>query len=402
MFRSLLTAISVAAVTAVTLMSPSAALARRCDDKPPETLLSLYRKSSEIHIGRYDRTEDFAVVEQGEDYTLVDIRKHFSISTTLKGEPRKFFVAEEQEYRYPQAEGESEDLEMEEYGMMPLKAGDTVMIFLKMDAETGSIVFSDYRDAIKKLDKDEMASYERRVGELNSIFASGPADDAALLRFIIDMTEDPVTRWEGAYELVSGFEKLEYKKQREEYLAEKAAKGEKIEDWEYEVGIYGEDPDAFDNTVFAKMLTDADKQRLTDIMIDGTSNAKEGKDESGMIAQGNYMMTELVGRWADMRLASHLLTGLRDESNEQYMNAKFMEIISNVLDNDMITGLSQKYGNLYHSDDEIVPAEEAPAGNAGEVPRQITYGELKAHVLEDFVSKSEQLLATGAIYEPSK
>jgi hypothetical protein len=114
------------------------------------------------------------------------------------------------------------------------------------------------------------------------------------------------------------------------------------------------------------------------------------------------MMTELVGRWADMRLASHLLTRLRDESNEQYMNAKFMEIISNVLDNDMITGLSQKYGNLYHSDDEIVPAEEAPAGNAGEVPRQITYGELKAHVLEDFVSKSEQLLATGAIYEPSK
>ena len=44
-----------AMMSAALLLSPLSASARRCDDKPPETLMSLYRKSAAIHIGRFER-----------------------------------------------------------------------------------------------------------------------------------------------------------------------------------------------------------------------------------------------------------------------------------------------------------------------------------------------------------
>src|SRR5690606_22574675 len=100
MSRTIVTIAAAAMMSAALLLSPLTASARRCEDKPPETLLSLYRKSSEIHVGRYDRTEDFAVIEQGEDYTVVQIRKYSTISGTLKGTARPDFFTQEDEYRY--------------------------------------------------------------------------------------------------------------------------------------------------------------------------------------------------------------------------------------------------------------------------------------------------------------
>jgi hypothetical protein len=100
MFRSLLSCASIFVLLVSTLISPMSASASRCGERMPVTLLSLYRSSQFIYIGTFDRTEEGEVSEDTAEYTVVPIKKSFSLSTALKGETKKMLVLEESEYRY--------------------------------------------------------------------------------------------------------------------------------------------------------------------------------------------------------------------------------------------------------------------------------------------------------------
>ena len=94
----------VVALVASFLVDPAKTHARRCGEKEPETLLSLYKRSSTIYVATYDRTEDGGVKEDTEDYTIARSLAHYSVSSTLKGEPVKSVVLEDDEYKYKGAD----------------------------------------------------------------------------------------------------------------------------------------------------------------------------------------------------------------------------------------------------------------------------------------------------------
>ena len=52
-----------------------------CGGKEPETLLSLYRNSDGIYVGRYLRSEEGEVTRDDEQFTVVEIKKFFDISS---------------------------------------------------------------------------------------------------------------------------------------------------------------------------------------------------------------------------------------------------------------------------------------------------------------------------------
>jgi hypothetical protein len=210
MLRSLFSLASIVFLLLSTFISPAAATSRRCPVEPPKTLLRLYRSSDSIHIGRYDRIEDGAIVEETADYTALEIRKHFSISSTLKGEPKKFITLEDKDYRYKNEENTEQDDEAYESDsdlyMPRLEPGDTVILFLKKgEGEDSPPVLADWNGSIKKLNKDEIESYELRLNELAAIFADNKASDEAVLRWIIDAARDPNTRHCGAIHVLLRF-----------------------------------------------------------------------------------------------------------------------------------------------------------------------------------------------------
>ncbi|MDM7922864.1 MAG: hypothetical protein QUS14_11235 [Pyrinomonadaceae bacterium] len=402
--------ISVAALFSLLTVAllPSPALARRCDDSPPETLLSLYKASSEIHFGNFDRVEDGGVIETGEGYTVIEIKKHFSISTTLKGEPRKFFVLPENEYRYEETNELSESNENGEMGEEDgetdlshiLKPGDEVMLFLKKDEETGNLIVAHYRDAIKKLSADQKGAYEKRVGELNSIFSKKKVDDAEVVQWLVEAAIDPETRWEGAFELLSGFQSTEWRAERARAIKEKEEKGEVVEDWEREDLEMDESHAEFARTAYIKLLSDSQKRSLLEAAFN--RQVDEGEKLSAL-SEGDRVLIDLVSRWGDDRLAAYLVEQLRTNPAEVYYNAQLMGIVAKSLGNDRLDKLAGNYGNLYYDDNEPVSdedllayvAETTPSGEDGAPLPQITYGKLKADLMAEFISLSEKLMTTA-------
>src|ERR1044072_1668106 len=138
MFRSLLSAYCIAVLVLPALVFPTET--RACPVKAPETLLSLYKNSDAIYVAKFDKTEDLEIIEETGAETVLNVRKRFDVSSSLKGELRKIFVLEEREYRYKsdqeQTPSETSAAEQEEeaetlYSRPDLKPGDTVLLFLK-------------------------------------------------------------------------------------------------------------------------------------------------------------------------------------------------------------------------------------------------------------------------------
>lgn len=428
-------------VTALVLPVRTDARSRRCGEEPPETLLSLYRNSTEIHIGTFDRIEDVGMVEDTEDYSVIDMRKHFSISTTLKGEPRKFFVASEQDYRYKTVEteepsepeesepagenGDATDHEGEDPYLEGIaKPGDRVMIFLRKDDESGEVVLSHYRDAVKKLGAEEMAAYETRVNELNSIFAAKEVKDSEIVAWLVKTAVDPKTRWDGAFELLSGFQNSEWREERAQYLKEKVERGETLEEWERLDTESEEDQAIRSKIAYVKLITESQKQELLAAVVAGSGTETES-DKPVKLNDGDRILIELVSRWGDDRLAAHLLSQLRNSPDLPYYNAQMMQMVAKALGSDALGALATKYGDLYGGDEEVAsqedlasvndlikPATEELPSETGEeaetsgpetiaaeaetpVPAR-TYAELRELILGKFISLGEEIMTTEA------
>ncbi|MEK7854526.1 MAG: hypothetical protein AAB288_00425, partial [Acidobacteriota bacterium] len=205
MLRSLFSAGAIFVLVLSMCLLPQTVAARRCPVKEPETLLSLYQNSDAIYIATFDKTVEGEAIEKNEDYTSIAINKHFTISSTLKGESRKFFILEDRDYRYqslvvnviPEPEASSTEQagdgeesmepesveEDEEESQSELKSGDTLLLFIKNAEEGESARLTDYRDGIKKLPMEKIGVYEARIKDLNSIFSAKKISEQRILEW---------------------------------------------------------------------------------------------------------------------------------------------------------------------------------------------------------------------------
>ncbi|HKP71276.1 MAG TPA: hypothetical protein VJV05_18480 [Pyrinomonadaceae bacterium] len=412
--------------------------------------MSLYRESDAIYIAKYDKAEDLDIIEDSGASTVLNVRKHFDVSSVLKGEPRKLFVMEEREYRYKTNQGETpsepsaeEQEEVETMFRRPdIKSGDTVLLFLKQEEQedgTELLGLTDYRDAIKKLSPERLSAYEARIRELNSIFGGKVADDAAIVDWLVRVTEDPLTRWEGAYDLHRSFEVLGWRKEQEQEQEQEEEESDKdaeatssdgaetveekvITDEPIEVR-----PDEVDQTIYARLMTDAQKETLTNLLVASTTERKEKS-----MSEGDKVLVQLVANWGDSRLAKFLLQKMQGAGDDQYVVYQLMTTTVKVLRDKELEEISEKYGEIYYEDgdafvdaddeeeavdeDEVVDdsdkdaaiiteksidpnanaedveAVEESTDEAGQVHR-VTYGELRTELLMRFTIRSIAALA---------
>ena len=388
MLRFLLSAASIFVLLTATLILPGPVSARRCGEKMPVTLLSLYRNSEFIYVGTYDRSEESEATEETADYRVIPIEKHFSISSALKGESRKLLVLEESEYRYKNQEpaeeaetendsdggakvdnsddgaaseesdeaGSEDDAGELETGDSELKPGDSVLLFLSKDEDSEQLDLSDYTDGLKKMTAEELSAYEVRIRELNGIFSAEKPKYSDVVAWLVRCAENPFTRWEGTFELQQSFQHMDWQEAR----AKEAAEKPEPESENSEL-YFPEQPKEFDtgDPNFAKALSEGEKLILTNILLNRDGPKKVANTEDGTtMARGDRELIELVKRWGDLDVAVNLVDQLRYGSPDTGWNADLMSSIASILDDEELSGISDNYSSIqWQSDDDAAEAE---------------------------------------------
>lgn len=411
MLRSRLALAASAAVAVVSILTaPLSTQARRCEEEPPKTVLALYRESTEIHIAKLDREVETGIIESGDDYQVVGIQRQFSISSTLKGETRKFIAFDDQEYRYTGQQPEPVEEGPEEH-MVGTKVGDTVMLFVKPSEEDKTkLVLSHYRDAEKKLEAEQMAAYEKMVGSLNSLHANGTPTDDAVIGWLMSVARDPETRWEGVSELLTSFEYGEYRQERLNYLKEQKAKPEGLEDWEAEeLKELTDDTRDYGNARLATRLTAAQKEELLSLALEIKPIPAEGDSKYPQLSEGDRVLMDLVARWGDSRLVAKMAESLRS-GVEPYQASMMMEKIVRIIDDAEARKIAERYSGVFYMDtDETITAERAgemelTAEESGIFPNAEntnpaavkTFGQLQNELIGRFVSRVDVVLTSAA------
>lgn len=396
MLRSLLAACSILVLLFSTILFPTSAQA--CPVKLPTTLLSLYRDSDAIFVARYDKTVDHEIVEDTEERTVVMTRTRFDVSSTLKGENRKLFVLEEREYRYKNdtRDAESDEPDEEEegdalYRRPELKSGDTVLLFLSADSDTKQLELTDYRDAIKKMSNERLAAYEARINDLNSIFSAKRVNNAAIVDWLIKCVQDPLTRWEGAFELQQSYERMLWQDRKNEEAKAEAKKEDETADSDATVALGDQaaasgaeesleqpevdesstqaqtvfeitDKEWVDPATYARLLTDDQKEVLTNLLLDSTKQTvNPEKMKSSATTPGDQALLELVSNWGDTRLARFILDKIQ-VAGDGYTISQLMSSAAQVLKDDELQTIASDYSDaFYQEDDEIVEGTDTAA-----------------------------------------
>ncbi|NOT47335.1 MAG: hypothetical protein HOP17_06245 [Acidobacteria bacterium] len=434
---------------------PQTASARRCPVKEPETLLSLYQNSEAIYVATFDKTVEGEVIESNDDYTSVAISKYFTISSTLKGENRKFFILEDRDYRYKTATQEVEVLtdkeepeaaeeqtetveqepqvlvEEEEVDSAELKNGDTLLLFVKNGEDGEAPTLTDYRDGIKKMPTEKIGVYEARINDLNSIFSAKKVSEARILDWLIRCAEDPATRWEGTFELLRSVRNQKWREEAEQGRKERVESGSPNDEIAAadEEEQQSEESGNVDADIFAKMLDANHKQTLANILLNfgsgGHAVKDSGKDE---YVPGDRELIQLVAQWGDPRLIAFLIDRIRAGSDDASDTAEKMQMVAEILKNESVSDIAEKYSQTaYEDDDDTVegkapadgpnipevepvpdtvppdqsenPVKEDPAApdakGSEEKPeiKKVTYKELRTELLQKFLAECDKAIA---------
>jgi len=333
--KEILIAILMIGVIAL-LVNVSQGAPRRQPTLMPVTLLDLYRQSDAVFEARFDRFEEGKIVKQDQDYSVVRVEKLFDVSSSLKGSYSKFISLSEDEYRYPtspdpkylvaKSSGEDEQT----YG---LRSGDSVLLFMKYGEDGKSLVLTDEDEGLKKLSTADIAVYEKRIRELDSLLSSEPSA-SKIVDWMLRCAEEPATRWEATFELVKGFERLDY--QGKQKQSETDATKDK--------------PDFFDSTTFAKAVTDEQKRKLADILLD-RQPPQVGEDGQAKrtYVRGDRELIDLVKHWGDARLPAFLLNELKTKDLTDYRRSETIQLIADMISNSRVSGVAQKYNFSYRN-----------------------------------------------------
>lgn len=323
------------------------------------TLLELYRMSDTVLLGRFDKRVEGKTTRVGDGYTVVSIDIHYDITTVLKGEPRKFLVLDDEEYRYqiPAAiDGDAprqavfiDDIDNYDAESQPVP-GDTVLIFLKRNGK--ALELADHRDGVRKISPVDAPLFSERIYELKSIFSAKKADIAAITEWLVRCAEEPATRWDGAYELLESFRQLD----RNGKTVQTAGAA------------------SYDRVEFARALTDRQKTELASILI-----YRKGSEAN--FVRGDRELIELVRRWGGPTYATFVLDRIKYGQMTAVDNSFLMTMLAETIADRRAANLARLYSRLTFDVDRLGDQTERRRTSVSQ-----------NDVLARFVSHCERLL----------
>jgi len=387
MFRKLFSATALVSVVVAGLSLSTRTQA--CPVALPETLLSLYKSSKEIHLATFSRSIDVAIQSEEDGYSRVAVKKYFDISSTWKGENRKSFEVNEIEYRYKppvnveaseeakvvedtEDGAESGEIEQEEETEKAMTAGDTVILFLAERASEDDeedqgdrkdkddegqpemeLRLVNLRDGVRRIDPRDSDVFESRIKELNSIYSGGEKErDEQLAEWVIRTMEHQATRWDGARELDMSFDSLDRLAAAAEYEEKQKGKSEKVDGDEEEKPWVDESDE--ESAGIARVLSQTQKDRISYILM-----TPDDAKPTATLRDGDSMLLNVVQRWGGPDVAEFLLQRLGNPRMEPYEVSSLMSSISAMLKDDELAKAAEAYREVAWDDPDEVYEEES-------------------------------------------
>jgi hypothetical protein len=276
--------------------------------------------------------------------------------------------------------------------------------------------------------------------------------------WLVRTAQNPLTRWEGAFALQQSYQEMQWQESRKQEAEEEESKEvetsdetaateepEETEAAELEVEIESEESDAekFDNAVYARLLTDAQKQTLMNVLVEPATEQTGAADPKTSLSEGDHVLIQLVSNWGNSKLAKVLLEKIQREGEDPYAVYRLMGTMVSVLGDEELEKVADEYGDVYYEDadsfvesdddeEEVADEEEAPAdasenttvvaenssdadkpasdeviaveesGDGAKQAHRVTYGELRAEVLAKFVARTAVAIANTEAKEIAK
>jgi hypothetical protein len=343
----------------------------------------LYNQSDRVVVARVG---DSRVVETGDNY--LRLRTTLHVSSTVKGSDGERTV-------FFEGWATRESLDSGAYSK-----GDEVLVFLTrrhngsdaiLDERYGSDAILDERYGLKKLSGSDLKIYLQRISELATIMESGKPDPADLVEWLVRCTEEPATRWEGAYELnlsASMVSDVFADPEVDSDSLEGEEEGEGEEEYSEEEdeavsAVEGEEVDVDEETplisTFAMLLTESQKSRLVDALI-----------TSDEVGEGELLLIELSSSWNDPRLVPFLVSRLPAAGSAPYLAEQIMDVVSRLLGDKMLIRLSEQYGEA-GADTSLKDDEQTTqSDNAG--ASDTTVNDRRNTIMEQFLARAEKRL----------
>ena len=324
-----LSLIAVLLVSTFILSSPARVAA--CPIPPPRTLLSLYLRSDVIFVADVTSEKDGKIVYDDENYLSVEIIRNLKVSSILKGTPKRNFVFTTTEYRdknpSEDATGETEEVDIFRYGYKGasrIKSGERYLFFFTENSETKNYELTDYVSGYKKISDPDLAIYEKRIKELENIVEKKENQLGAITEWLVRCIEEPVTRWDGLFDLKDSVQALEYKDQDDEESNEKNP-------FVIDEDFYSSTPE------IAESLSDSQKERISGIVY--------GSIQDEMLKNVfYYSLSSLIVNWDKPRLATYAYSFLQTaDTTDAEKTKSIMEYIANVSGDDNLSGLASAF-----------------------------------------------------------
>jgi len=329
--------------------------ARACPMSEPKPLRLLYIRSDRIVTARVGKTETVKVEmvgEEGEEQTPYSyLKTALLVSSTLKGEPEPVVYVNHTMY------------DDDKDALSSASEGDTLLVFLNRQSEEdgGGFYIEEMGFGLRVVPDAELKVYTKRIEELAAIMQEKKPDEAAIVEWLVRCTEEPATRWDGAYDLWTSYNASRY---AQEESASKQENGEAVEATGEitEVPVSFVMPSGYDmQGKFIQLLTPEQKNRLLLALLNIES--LNGND---------YPLIEIVKDYDDPRLVPYLLSQLRRQTEGgSYPPDDLMTIIAGKLGD---KGLSTLAENFQHTDF----AEEFPSGDEADEAGEVNSSESEA------------------------
>lgn len=308
---------------------------------PVQPLRALYLESDRVVVATVGK--GVAIQKDGSS----TLRKtSLAVSQTIKGDGHKP-VIDMVEWDY-----------MARQNMM--KEGDTVLAFLQRKEDARDAYEPIYgSSSVKKLSETDLATYVRRLGELRELMGRSDSDPKDITEWLVQCAEDPVTKWEGTFELELSAWQEERQRQDTDRLnsmsnesSPTAVTGESAANTRLSSKkVHDPEP------TFAALLTNNQKDRLVKVLL-----------KSNDLENGNFELIEIAKSWKDARLLPYLMSHLNQVQNTAPHSAeRVMQIIADLLDDEKVSALLDQYRNdASYEDLEVNHGEVASDSSADE------------------------------------
>ncbi len=358
--RLFFSAIMIAIIFFSTLILPvnTSAKTKKCPIELPRTILSLYLQSDAVVIAELKSEEITKTENEDENGYYAAIKRNLNVINTLKGRKSPEISFTKSEYKRVLIKSETSENgtnevyldESEAYNRSAeLTVGKTYLVFLTKDADSDELYPADYRFFSREITQDNAGIYENHLKELSKILANKKNQLPDLAEWLVDLTEDEVTRWDGATTLARSFESLKY---AEEAAEESDAPQKKITTID---GDFNEYSDAI-----ANQITEAQKQRLSSTFINLLNQSLLGGEKE---SDYDYDFAELVGNWDRERFAMYgysLLLAI--DKSDVKKTSRAMNFVANTINDTSLSEIYYQYTEV-QQDSESQSNEESDRAN---------------------------------------